>query len=149
MAYLESVDFFLNKINSYLKHSQERHRAIDIITRWSSVWSNNKRTITYTSSNHGLSLSFNQLIGSVWSHVFVFHLSKKRGLFMKGPDLDRIRKSHKHRNNPMDRTKLDAVFELWSLHPESRRAGNAVEFYLTETPNDVWEACLQEVLSNL
>jgi hypothetical protein len=68
---------------------------------------------------------------------------------MKGPDTDRIRKSHKHRDNPMDRSGLDAVFTAWSTHHEARPAGNAVEFYLEETPDEIWEACLQEVLQLL
>jgi hypothetical protein len=47
----------------------------------------------------------------------------------------------------MDRQGLDRVYAAWSAHPEARPAGNAVELYLEETPDEVWEACLQEVLS--
>jgi hypothetical protein len=65
---------------------------------------------------------------------------------MRGPDPDRTRKAHKFRDHPMDRTGLDAVFEAWSAHPEARPAGNAIELYLEEAPDEVWESCLQDVL---
>jgi len=38
------------------------------------------------------------------------------------------------------------VFDAWSAHPEARPAGTAVELYLDEASDEVWEACLQEVL---
>jgi hypothetical protein len=86
------------------------------------------------------------MIGSTWSHVFTFHASNKHGLSMRGPDTDRIRKAHKHRDNPIDRTGLDAIFTAWSAHPTAHPAGNAVEFYIEETPDEIWESCLQAVL---
>ena len=45
-----------------------------------------------------------------------------------------------------DRTGLDVVFAAWSSHPEARPAGNAVELYLEEAADEVWEAFLQAVL---
>ena len=146
---LENLNLFLKKTVASLKHSQEKQRAATILTRWYTVWPTTKRNITYTSSNHGVFLHFNQMIGSTWSHVFKFHISSKNGLSMRGPDTDRARKSHKHRDNPMDRSGLDAVFEVWSIHPEAHPAGSAVEFFLKETPDETWEACLQEVLQIL
>ena len=146
---MENLKLFLVKTTSALQHSQDRKRARAILTRWYTLWPNLKRNTTYTSSNHGAFLHFNQMIGSTWSKVFTFHVSNRHGLSIKGPDTDRTRKSHKHRDNPMDRTGLDAVFVAWSKHPEARPAGNAVEFYLEETPDEIWEACLQEVLQLL
>jgi hypothetical protein len=68
---------------------------------------------------------------------------------MRGPDTDRIRKSHKLRRHPLDRGPLDQVFAAWSAHPEVRPAGNAVELVLEEVPDEVWEACLKELLAAL
>jgi hypothetical protein len=105
--------------------------------------------ISGTMSNHGAFLHFDQKIGVTWAHVFTFHAASRHGLSLKGPDPDRIRKAHKHRDNPLDRTGLDAIFDAWSVHPEARPAGNAVEFYLEETSDETWEACLQEALTRL
>ncbi len=146
---MEYLDLFIKKTITSVKYAQEKKRAIALLTRWSTLWPNSKRNITYTSSNHGAFLHFNQLIDTTWSNVLTFRTSKKYGLSMKGPDVDRIRKSHKYRNNPIDRTDLDAIFISWSAHPEAHPAGNAVEFYLDETPDEVWEACLQELLQRL
>ena len=52
-------------------------------------------------------------------------------------------------HNPLDAAPLDALFEAWSLHPEARPAGHAVEFFLDETPDETWAACLAEVLAHL
>ena len=68
---------------------------------------------------------------------------------MRGPDPDRMRKSHKLRRHKLDREPLDKVFDAWSSHPEARPAGNAVELYLEEVPDEVWEACLLEALEAL
>jgi len=68
---------------------------------------------------------------------------------MKGPDTDRIRKSHKHRDNRLDTTGLDALYETWSAHPEGHPAGNAVEFFLDEVPDETWAVLLQEVFQHL
>ena len=146
---MENLNLFIVKTASALKHVQDRKRAATILTRWYTSWPSLKRNITHTSSNHGAFLHFNQLIGSTWSHVFTFHASSKHGLCMRGPDTDRVRKAHKHRDNPIDRTGLDAVFIAWSAHLTARPAGNAVEFYLEETPDETWESCLQEVLQIL
>lgn len=145
--FLEGLEQFLAKVVTSSMHLANKKRAITILTKWSNSWIGPKCSITYTFSNHGAFLRFNQLIGSVWSHVFIFHISNKHSLVMRGPDTDRIRKSHKHKDNPIDRSKLDAVFTAWSMHPEAKSAGNAVEFYLEETPDEVWEVVLQELLT--
>jgi hypothetical protein len=41
------------------------------------------------------------------------------------------------------------LFEAWSAHEEAHPANNVVEFFLVETPDETWEACLQEALSCL
>jgi len=146
---LEDLNLFVAKAIASLKFARERQRAEALLTRWSTLWPGPKRNITCTFSNHGAFLHFNQLIGSTWSHVFVFHAAPKHGLSMRGPDSDRSRKAHKHRDTPLDRTGLDAVFAAWSAHPETRPAGNAIELYLDEAPDEVWEACLQEVMTLL
>lgn len=143
---MEEFDLFLAKALASLKHPQERKRAAALLTRWCALWPGLKRNITCTFSNHGGFLHFNQLIGTTWSQVFSFHAAPRHGLSMKGPDTDRARKAHKLRSHPMDRSGLDAVFEAWSAHPEARPAGNAIELFLVETPDEVWEACLQDVL---
>lgn len=143
---MEEIELFLAKTLSALKHPQERQRAVALLQRWTTLWTGPKRNITASFSNHGAFLQFNQLIGTTWSHVFTFHAAHRHGLSLRGPDTDRTRKSHKRRGNPMDRTGLDLVFEAWSAHPEARPAGNAIELFLEEAADDVWEACLQEVL---
>lgn len=143
---MEEFNLFLAKTMSALKHPQERKRALALLTRWTGAWSGPKRNVTCAFSNHGAFLQFNQLIGTTWSHVFTFHAAHRHGLSLRGPDTDRTRKSHKRRGNPMDREGLDAVFEAWSAHPAARPAGNAIELFLEEAADDVWEACLEEVL---
>ena len=143
---MEDFDLFLAKTRSALQHGSERKRAETLLTRWTTLWTGPKRNITFSFSNHGAFLHFNQLIGTTWSNVFAFHTAHRHGLSMRGPDTDRTRKSHKHRSNPIDRAGLDAVFDAWSAHPEARPAGNAVEFFLEETSDEVWEACLQDAL---
>ena len=144
---MDDLDHFLAKAMAAVKHPQERRRAEAILLRWTALWAGPRRNLTCTFSNHGAFLHFNQLIGTTWSHVFTFHAAPHHGLSMKGPDTDRLRKSHKHRDNPLDRQGLDAVFAAWSAHPEARPAGNAVELFLDEAADEVWEACLQEVLT--
>ena len=146
---MEDFDLFMAKTLSAVKHAQERKRAQTLLLRWSSLWPNSKRNITCSFSNHGAFLHFNQLIGATWSQVFTFHAAPRHGLSLRGPDSDRERKAHKHRDNPLDRSGLDKVFEAWSAHPEARPAGKAIELYLEEAADDVWEACLQEVLTFL
>jgi hypothetical protein len=143
---LEDFDLFLAKALNAVKPAQERKRAQALLLRWSGLWPNPKRNITCSFSNHGAFLHFNQLIGATWSQVFTFHAAPRHGLSLRGPDPDRARKAHKHRDNPLDRSGLDQVFEAWSAHPEARPAGKAIELYLEEAPDEVWEACLQEVL---
>jgi hypothetical protein len=142
----DDLNLFLAKAQAALRHPQDRKRAEALLLRWGALWPGPRRNLTCTLSNHGAFLHFNQLIGATWSQVFTFHAAPRHGLSMKGPDPDRLRKSHKYRDNPLDRMGLDAVFSAWSAHPEARPAGNAVELYLEETPDEVWEACLQEVL---
>jgi len=146
---LEELELFVAKAQSCLKHAQERQRAEAILNRWAALWTGPKRALAATYSNHGAFLHFDQLIGHTWAHVFTFHAAPRHGLSMKGPDTDRIRKSHKLRANPIDRTGLDAVFDAWSARPEARPAGNAVEFLLSETSDETWEGCLQDVLTRL
>jgi hypothetical protein len=143
---LEDVNFFFAKAQGSLKHPQDRKRAEAILLRWTSLWTGPRRAIACTYSNHGAFLHFDQLIGTTWSHVFTFHAAPRHGLSLKGPDPDRMRKSHKFRANPLDRSGLDGLFAAWAAHPEARPAGNAVEFFLEEASDDVWEACLQEAL---
>jgi len=146
---LEELNFFLAKAQAALKHPQERKRAEALLLRWTALWTGPRRNLTTTFSNHGAFLHFNQLIGTTWSHVFTFHAAPRKGLCLKGPDPDRIRKAHRDRDTPLDRTGLDGVFDAWSAHPEARPANNAVELYLEEAPDEVWEAFLQEVLTRL
>jgi len=144
---LEDLDLFMEQALAALKHPQEKQRAQAILARWSTLWPGPRRNLTCTFSNHGAFLHFNQMIGSNWSHVFTFHAAPRQGLSMRGPDSDRVRKAHKHRDTPLDRQGLDGVFAAWSAHPEARPAGNAIELYLEEAADEVWEACLQEVLT--
>ena len=146
---MEDLNFFVAKAQGSLKHAQDRARAEALILRWTSQWAGPKRNLTITHSNHGAYLQFNQFIGSIWSHAFTFHATPGHGLSLRGPDPDRIRKSHKHRDIPLDRAALDGLFEAWSAHPEARPAGKAIELFLQEASDEVWEACLQEALALL
>ena len=146
---MKDWNLFMAMAQAALKHPQSRARAEALLVRWSTLWPSPNRSITCTISNHGAFLHFNQLIGTTWSQVFTFHVAPKHGLSLRGPDPDRFRKSHKYRDNPLDRSGLDALFAAWSAHPEARPAGNAIELYLEEASDDVWEACLQELLASL
>jgi hypothetical protein len=146
---LEILEVFLAEASTCIKRPQSRLRAEALLTRWAMAWQGPTRILEHTRSNHGACLHFNQLIGTVWCHVFVFHAIPREGLSLKGPDTDRTRKSHKLRSNRLDSSSLDALFQAWSAHPEARPAGHAVEFWLEEVPDDVWEACLQEALACL
>lgn len=146
---MDDIEFFLAKTLAWLKFAQERQRVQALVARWASQWTGPRRAINLANSNHGVFLHFDQLIGTTWSHVFFFHAAPRHGFTLKGPDTDRIRKSHKHRANPLDRSALDDLFEAWSLHPEARPAGNAVELHLDEAPDEVWEVFLQEALTRL
>lgn len=140
---------FLAEASASIRRPQSRARAGAILSRWAMAWQGPTRILEHTRSNHGAYLHFNQLIGTVWCHVFVFHASHKDGLSLRGPDTDRTRKAHKLRSNRLDSSGLDALFTAWSAHPEAHPAGNAVEFWLDEVPDEVWEACLQEALECL
>lgn len=146
---MEILELFLAEAATVLKHAQSRTRAEAILSRWATAWQGPTRVLEHTRSIHGSCLRFNQRIGTVWCHAFAFHAVPREGLYLKGPDTDRARKSHKLRSNRLDATGLDALFEAWSAHPEARPAGNAVEFWLDEVPEDVWEACLREALDCL
>jgi len=146
---LEIVESFLYLAKGAFKRPADRKRAENILMRWAIAWQGSYRNLTGTSSNHGAYLHFNQLIGGIWCKAFTFHLSSRHGLSLRGPDTDRTRKSHKFRENRLDSKPLDNLFEAWSLHPEARAAGNAVELYMSEAHDDVWELFLQEALSYL
>lgn len=133
----------------YVAHPRDRARFHAIVQRFAAAWTGKHRKLEATASNHGTFLHFTQLIDTHWMEAFVFEATKRHGVFMKGPDPDRARKSHKLRSNRLDPSSLDALFEAWSLHPEARPAGKAVEFFLEETPDETWEACLREVLEIL
>ena len=140
---------FIASARTVAGHASDKQRAEAVLTRWGTAWQGPRRALEATHSNHGAYLHFNQLIGKVWSHAFIFHASQREGLVLRGPDTDRVRKSHKHRENKLDVTGLDALFVAWGAHPEARPAGNAVEFHLAETPDEVWETCLLEALKLL
>lgn len=146
---MEELENFITKALACLKHPQERQRAEALLRRWAALWAGPRRALATTFSNHGAFLHFDQLIGTTWAHVFSFHAAPRHGLSMRGPDTDRMRKSHKLRANPLDRSGLDAVYEAWSARPEGRPAGNAVEFLLDEASDETWEGCLQDVLTRL
>ena len=146
---MEDIEFFITKAMGSLKHPSDRLRAQTLLLRWTSQWTGPRRALAVTNSNHGAFLHFDQRIGTVWAHVFTFHTAPRHGLSLKGPDPDRIRKAHRDRDTPLDRTGLDAVFDAWSAHPEARPANNAVELLLEEAPDEVWEAFLQDVLTRL
>nr|WP_320132781.1 hypothetical protein [uncultured Holophaga sp.] len=146
---METLSDFITCAVSAIRHGSDKQRAAALLERWGTAWQGPQRALESTYSNHGAYLHFNQLIGKVWSHAFTFHATQREGLVLRGPDSDRARKSHKLRNTKLDATGLDALFLAWSAHPEAHPAGNAVEFQLTETPDETWEACLQEVLQHL
>lgn len=145
---MEDVETFVAYAHTCV-NKREHARLEAIVTRWVAAWQGSKRALDFTRSLHGTSLHFNQLIGTHWVQAFTLHANKRDGFFLKGPDTDRERKSHKLRANPLDRTSLDALFAAWSLRPEARPAGLAVTFHLEETPDDTWEACLQDALKAL
>lgn len=146
---LEALETFLPFCHAALRHASERQRLEAVLVRWATAWQGPSRVLEFTRSHHGAYLHFNQLIGSTWCQVCTFHAAPRRGVSMRGPDPDRIRKSHKLRRHPLDRGPLDRVFEAWSAHPEARPAGNALEFILEEVPDEVWAACLREALEAL
>lgn len=146
---MELLEAFTERALAALKFQGERARARAILLRWATAWQGPTRSLTYTRSLHGSYLHFNQLIGKVWCQAFSFHAAPRHGLSMRGPDTDRARKSHKLRDNRLDASGLDALFTAWSAHPELRPAGIAVEAFLGETPDEVWEAMLQEALGCL
>ena len=146
---MEDLESFLEFTFRVLKHPSDRSRAQAILTRWVGAWQGKTRSLSESFSNHGAYLHFHQSLGGTWSTVLTFHAAHQHGLSMRGPDPDRARKSHKLRRHKLDRTGLDDIFDAWSAHPEHRPAGLAVEFYLEETPDETWEACLQELLRHL
>lgn len=146
---MDLLDEFLPYAQGCLKHPSERVRLEAIVTHWGSRWQGKHRIFDYSRSHHGAFLHFNQLIDGKWVQAFTFVATKREGVCLRGPDVDRARKSHKFRHNPLNTASLDALFEAWSLHPEARPAGHAVEFFLEETPDEVWAACLAEVMVHL
>jgi hypothetical protein len=137
-------DFLLSG-RACVRHPADRQRLEALLTRWALAWKSKDRVMDLTHSTHGVFLHFNQFISERWCQVCYFHASNKHGVSMRGPDPDRVRKSHKYRRDKLDTTKLDALFEAWSAHGEAHPAGLAVEFFLEETSDDVWTACLKSV----
>ena len=146
---MELVESFFDSAKGVFKRPDDRARAECILTRWAAAWQGPNRNLIRTSSNHGAYLHFNQLIGGIWCKAFSFRAAPRQGLSLRGPDTDRIRKSHKLRANRLDPKPLDSLFKAWSLHPEARPAGNAVELFMDEAHDDVWEMFLREALSCL
>ncbi len=146
---MEILEPFLVAARASLRHAQDRLRAEALILHWAAAWQGSTRRLVPTASNHGHYLHFDQKIGAVWTQVFHFHASPRVGLSMRGPDPDRGRKAHRHRDKKLDRNSLDALYDLWAAHGEAHPANNALEFLLVETPDDTWEACLQEALTCL
>ena len=140
------MESFLDSAKGAFKRTADRKRAEGILMRWAAAWNGPLRNLTQTNSNHGAYLHFNQLIGGIWCKAFTFHAVSGYGLGLRGPDTDRIRKSHKLRENRLDSRPLDSLFAAWSLHPEARPAGKAVELRMNEAHDDVWELFLQEAL---
>ncbi len=124
-------------------------RLSGILGRWTGAWRGPNRVLDLSLSQHGAFLHFNQLMDGTWVQAFTFVATKREGLCLRGPDPDRTRKAHKLRRHPLDAAPLDALFEAWSAHPEARPAGHAVEFFLEETPDETYEACLAEALDCL
>lgn len=146
---MELLEEFLPYAKGCLKHPSERARLEAILVQWVGKWRGKQRVLDYARSHHGAFLHFNQFMDGKWVQAFTFVATKREGVSLRGPEPDRTRKAHKYRHNPLDTASLDALFEAWSLHPEARPAGHAVEFFLEETPDDVWAACLAEVLKHL
>lgn len=128
---------------------QERERASRILETWVASWKGKLRTVNLTRSNHGAFLHFAQFMDGSWIQAFTFIADRKDGVSLRGPDPDRSRRAHKLRRHKVDSAPLDKLFEAWSLHPEGRPAGHAVEFFIHETPDDTWDACLRETLACL
>ena len=146
---MEVVESFLDSAKGAFSRTADRKRAESILMRWTTAWRGSSRNLSQTNSNHGAYLHFDQLIGGIWCKVFTFRAVYRHGLSLRGPDTDRTRKSHKLRGNRLDSKPLDRLFEAWSLHPEARPAGNAVELRMDEAHDNVWELFLQEALSCL
>lgn len=146
---MDLLDEFLPYAQGCLKHPSERVRLVAVLTQWTAKWKGKSRAFDYSRSHHGGFLHFNQFMAGKWVQAFTFVATKREGVCLRGPEPDRGRKAHKHRHNPLDSAPLDALFEAWSVHPEARPAGHAVEFFLEETPDEVWAACLAEVFTSL
>ncbi len=146
---MDPIEEFLLAAQRCLHHPSERARLAVILPHWASRWRGKSRLLDLSVSHHGSFLHFNQLIDGKWAQAFTFVATRREGVCLRGPEPDRIRKSHKLRRNKLNAAPLDALFEAWSLHPEARPAGHAVEFFLEETPDEVWEACLAEVITHL
>ena len=140
-----ALQYFLDIGRAAVRHPADRKRMEALLTRWATAWKGKDRVMDLTQSTHGVFLHFNQFIADHWCQICYFHASPKHGVSMRGPDPDRVRKSHKFRREKMDTTKLDMLFDAWSAHSEARAAGLAVEFFLEETSDDVWADCLNSV----
>ena len=143
------LEDFLLVAHTSLRHKNDRKRVDALLQKWATTWQSRERVVNGTFSNHGAYLHFAQFIKGQWVQIFTFHAGPHHGVSLRGPDPDRTRKSHKHRFNRLDTTNMDTLFEAWSAHPEARPAGHAVEFFLTETPDDTYDRCLQDVMHHL
>ena len=146
---MDLLDEFLPYAQGCLKHPSERARLAAMLLQWTGRWGGKNRVLELSRSHHGAFLHFNQLLDGKWVQAFTFVATRREGVCLRGPEPDRVRKAHKLRRTPLNAVPLDALFAAWSLHPEARPAGHAVEFFLEETPDEVWEACLGEVLAHL
>ena len=146
---MEIVASFLDSAKGAFRRADDRRRAESILMKWAAAWQGPSRSLTGTASNHGAFLHFNQFMGGIWCKAFTFRAAPRRGLSLRGPDTDRVRKSHKLRANRLDSEPLDRLYREWSQHPEVRSAGNAVELFMDEAHDDVWDSFLKEALSCL
>lgn len=146
---MDALDEFLPYAQGCLRHPSERARLEAVLTLWVDRWRGKQRVLDPSRSHHGAFLHFNQFMDGKWIQVFTFVATRREGVCLRGPDPDRTRKSHKLRRNRLDAAPLDALFEAWSQRPEARPAGHAVEFFLEETPDEVWAACLADALACL
>ena len=99
---LEQLDDFLPYAQGCLKHPSERARLETILTLWTAKWTGKKRVLDFSRSLHGAYLHFNQFMDGKWVQAFTFVATRREGVCLRGPDVDRARKSHKYRHNPLD-----------------------------------------------
>jgi len=146
----DPLEDFFTVASGALRHPADRERLKSILIHWGASWKGRHRSLLATRSHHGTHLHFNQLIQGHWCQAFTFVASTRHGVSLRGPDPNRARKAHKLRRHRLDPSSLDNLFQAWSAHAEAKAAGShSVEFLLKETPDEVWQACLQEALDCL